>query len=118
VLYSTEPRFVPRVWGSLEIPGFEVPVGEIWWLFHEDHTSSSLCNIENGHPTTVDNLVTANELPGEFAYPVLLKTLHTADKLSVQVHPGLGGGEALQGRNMDSSDSRNRGMDDGRFEGY
>ncbi|NOQ23382.1 MAG: hypothetical protein GQ565_12155 [Candidatus Aegiribacteria sp.] len=92
MLYISEPRYVPRVWGSLAAEGFETPVGEVWWLFHEERTSSLLRNAVDGNSTTVDDLVTAGELPGEYVYPVLLKTLHTADKLSLQVHPGIGGG--------------------------
>lgn len=93
MLYISEPRYVKRVWGSLAVEGFETPVGEIWWLFHERGVSSVLRNITDGNPTTVDDLVSADELPGkEDVYPVLLKTLHTAEKLSVQVHPGIGGG--------------------------
>jgi len=92
VLYISEPRFVPRVWGSLVSPGLETPVGEIWWLFHEERTSSLLRTASGEHPTTVDDLVAADKLPGEYVYPVLLKTLHTADKLSLQVHPGISGG--------------------------
>jgi mannose-6-phosphate isomerase class I len=96
VLYISEPRYVPRVWGSLAVREFGAPVGEIWWLFHEERTSSLLQNAAGGHPTTVDDLVTADELPGEHVYPVLLKTLHTADKLSVQVHPGIEGGSLFK----------------------
>ncbi len=92
MLYISEPKYVPRVWGSLVSPGVETPVGEIWWLFHEERTSSLLRTAVDGHPATVDDLVAAGKLPGEYVYPVLLKTLHTADKLSLQVHPGIGGG--------------------------
>lgn len=92
MLYISQPRYVPRVWGSFAAPGFETPVGEIWWLFHEEGASSLLLNASDGHPATVDDLVAADELPGESVYPVLLKTLHTAERLSVQVHPGIGGG--------------------------
>ncbi|MEN8208139.1 MAG: class I mannose-6-phosphate isomerase [Candidatus Fermentibacteria bacterium] len=90
MLYISEPRYVPRVWGSLAVPGLEDPVGEIWWLCHEEFTSSLLRKAEGGEPTSVDDLVASDKLPGESVYPVLLKTLHTADKLSVQVHPGIG----------------------------
>ena len=92
MLYISQPRYVPRVWGSFAAPGLETPVGEIWWLFHEEGASSLLQNAVDGHPTTVADLVISDELPGEYVYPVLLKTLHTADRLSVQVHPGIGGG--------------------------
>lgn len=92
MLYISEPRYVPRVWGSLMADGQETPTGEVWWLFHEENTSSKLMNTSDGNSTTVDDLVSAGDLPGEKVYPVLLKTLHTAAKLSVQVHPGIDGG--------------------------
>ncbi len=92
MLYISEPRYVPRVWGSLTVAGSETPVGEIWWLYHDERASSVLRNTINGDTTTVDDLVSTDELPGKDEYPVLLKTLHTADKLSVQIHPGIGGG--------------------------
>ena len=92
MLYISEPRYVPRVWGSLAVREFETPVGEIWWLYHEEGASSLLHRAVDGHPITVDELFINDELPGKHVYPVLLKTLHTADRLSVQVHPGIGGG--------------------------
>ena len=92
MLYISEPRYVPRVWGSFAAPGLDTPVGEIWWLFHEEGASSILRNAVDGHSATVADLVITDELPGEYAYPVLLKTLYTADRLSLQVHPGIGGG--------------------------
>ena len=92
MLYISEPRYVPRVWGSFAAPRLDTSVGEIWWLFHEECASSLLRNAVDGHPTTVADLVINDELPGEYVYPVLLKTLHTADRLSLQVHPGIGGG--------------------------
>ncbi|RKZ06666.1 hypothetical protein DRQ25_13415 [Candidatus Fermentibacteria bacterium] len=92
MLYISEPRYVPRVWGSFAAPWLDTPVGEIWWLFHEEGASSLLRNAEDGHSATVADLVISDELPGKYVYPVLLKTLHTADRLSLQVHPGIGGG--------------------------
>ena len=92
MLYISEPRYVQRVWGSLTVAGLDPPVGEVWWLFHEEGASSVLRNTVDGNQTTVDDLVTADELPGKAVYPVLLKTLHTAEKLSLQVHPGIGVG--------------------------
>jgi len=92
MLYISKPQYVPRIWGSLKVAGQETPVGEIWWLYHQGGSSSRLTNTSDGSLTTVDNLFSAGKLPGENAYPVLLKTLHTAEKLSVQVHPGIDGG--------------------------
>ncbi|MCD4775326.1 MAG: class I mannose-6-phosphate isomerase [Candidatus Aegiribacteria sp.] len=92
MLYISEPRYIPRIWGSLMTAGQETPIGEIWWLFQKDGTSSKLRSTSDGDSTTVNDLVLTGELPGKEVYPVLLKTLHTADRLSVQVHPGIEGG--------------------------
>lgn len=91
MLYISQPRYVPRIWGSIVAEEQKTPVGEVWWLFHEKDISSKLSNTADGSSTSVDNLVSASELPGEEVYPILLKTLHTAAKLSVQVHPGIDG---------------------------
>ncbi len=92
MLYISKPGYIPRIWGSRMDEGHKTRIGEIWWLFHKEDTSSELQNTSDGNSTTVDELVSAGELPGENVYPVLLKTLHTAAKLSVQVHPGIEGG--------------------------
>ncbi len=93
MLFISEPRYVPRIWGSLSVPGMETRIGEVWWLFHNEDASSRLRNTSSGTLTTVTRKVSEGGLPGDKFYPVLLKTLHTADKLSVQVHPGINGGE-------------------------
>ncbi|MCK4671264.1 MAG: hypothetical protein KAT47_01895 [Candidatus Aegiribacteria sp.] len=76
------------MWGSLQNEESETPFGEIWWLFHEKDCSSVLKDPVSGTETSVDTLVASGNLPGKSVYPILLKTLHTADRLSVQVHPG------------------------------
>ncbi len=88
MLYLSKPRYLRRIWGSLQKEGSEIPVGEIWWLFHEKDCSSALTDPVSGAETSVDSLVLSENLPGKTVYPILLKTLHTADRLSVQVHPG------------------------------
>ncbi len=88
MLYLSKPEYLRRIWGSLQKEGSETPVGEIWWLFHEKDHSSVLSDPVSGNETTVDTLVSSGKLPGKIVYPILLKTLHTADRLSVQVHPG------------------------------
>ena len=89
MLYLSKPRYLRRIWGSLQKEGSETPVGEIWWLFQEKDCSSSLTDPVSGTEATVDSLVSSGNLPGKTVYPILLKTLHTADRLSVQVHPGM-----------------------------
>ncbi|MCK4505420.1 MAG: class I mannose-6-phosphate isomerase [Candidatus Aegiribacteria sp.] len=88
MLYLSKPEYLRRIWGSLQKDGSETPVGEIWWLFHEKDHSSDLSDPVSGTVTSVDTLVSSGNLPGKTVYPILLKTLHTADRLSVQVHPG------------------------------
>jgi len=88
MLYVSKPEYVHRIWGSVMAEGYEIPVGEIWWLYNSTDASSELRSTTGGDLTTVEFLVSAGELPGKNVYPVLLKTLHTAARLSLQVHPG------------------------------
>ncbi len=90
MIYEALPRKVRRIWGALS-DGEGGPVGEIYWVCHDADASSTLKAC--GGRTTVADLVEAGELPaaGGF-YPLLVKTLHPARKLSVQVHPGRAGG--------------------------
>lgn len=91
MLYRTSPLYVARVWGSLELEGRRDPIGEVWWVHDGEEGSSELMDTLGGTCRVAD-LVSAGMLPGEVSFPVLLKTLHTADRLSVQVHPGIEGG--------------------------
>ncbi|OPL19000.1 MAG: hypothetical protein AVO35_03480 [Candidatus Aegiribacteria sp. MLS_C] len=95
MLYGIRPVMKPRIWGSLHPAGFPGPVGEIWWVFHDREGSTELLSADGGS-TTVAELVERGVLPGSPEYPVLLKTLHTADRLSVQVHPGGVGGHLFK----------------------
>jgi len=92
MLYISKPRYVPRIWGSLTSPDDDIRIGEIWWIWNEGGSSSGLISMSGGDPVTLNSLLEADKLLFEGVYPVLLKTLHTADRLSVQVHPGLNGG--------------------------
>ncbi len=92
MLYIAEPKYIPRIWGSLMVSGSETPIGEIWWIYHDGKASSILRNPSKNDLTTVSDLHESGKLPGTHVYPVLLKTLHTSDRLSVQVHPGSDGG--------------------------
>lgn len=76
-----------RIWGSLKGEDGKA-VGEIWWLFHDGRGSSSLRAVDSGKVTCTADLLDEGRLPGNPFFPVLIKTLHTADRLSVQVHPG------------------------------
>lgn len=91
MIYLARPRYENRIWGSLGTGNGGVPVGEIWWIYHDAESSTPLKGAE-GRQSTVHDLVCRGRLPGVEKYPVLLKTLHTADRLSVQVHPGATGG--------------------------
>ncbi|MFO8183479.1 MAG: type I phosphomannose isomerase catalytic subunit [Candidatus Aegiribacteria sp.] len=93
MLFLTEPLYVPRVWGSIPRRDGDLPAGEIWWVFHRGDDSAVLKDPSGSERTTVERLVSSGRLPGGSSYPVLLKTLHTADRLSVQVHPGATGGD-------------------------
>lgn len=93
MLFLTEPLYVPRVWGSIPRGDGDIPAGEIWWVYHMGDDSAMLKDSAGSEITTVAHLVFSGRLPGGNSYPVLLKTLHTADRLSVQVHPGATGGE-------------------------
>ena len=92
MLYISEPVYIHRIWGSRMTKEHETPIGEIWWLFQNEDASSKLRSTSDGNMTTVNDLVSTGELPCKKVYPVLLKTLHTAARLSVQVHPGIEGG--------------------------
>lgn len=93
MLFLTEPLYVPRVWGSIPREDGDLPAGEIWWVYHMGDDSAALTDPAGSERTTVARLVFSGRLPGGGSYPVLLKTLHTARRLSVQVHPGATGGE-------------------------
>ncbi len=92
MIYVSLPEKRARIWGSLPGPDGSTPVGEIWWIHHGEDGASSSLEGEDGTRTTVADLVMSGRLPGGRRYPLLLKTLHTADELSVQVHPGMNGG--------------------------
>lgn len=78
MIYECIPEQVERIWGSLppERTGGE-PVGEIWWF----HPGTEL--ISPGG----DRVKASSFFRGK-PFPVILKTLHAARDLSVQVHPG------------------------------
>ena len=92
MLYLALPRYVERVWGSLKRSELTSPAGEVWWVYHDDSGSTELRDPFEGSSTSVADLVESKNLQGHPVYPLLVKTLHTADRLSVQVHPGLSGG--------------------------
>jgi mannose-6-phosphate isomerase class I len=78
MIYRCIPRRVSRIWGSLppDTPGGE-PTGEVWWFFEETILKNS-----RGEETRADRFFTKN------SFPLIIKTLHAACNLSVQVHPG------------------------------
>lgn len=91
MIYETVPTTARRIWGALR-DGDGRPVGEMYWLSHDEGGSSSLVD-RRGGTASVGGLVRAGLLPArDSVYPLLVKTLHPARELSVQVHPGLNGG--------------------------
>lgn len=80
MIYRCVPRSVERVWGSL--PG---SVGEVWWVYDDPGGSSGLEPVSGGGRTELASIWPDSR------FPILVKTLHTAQDLSVQVHPGFGG---------------------------
>jgi mannose-6-phosphate isomerase class I len=81
---------VPRVWGGLPGPSGE-PVGELWWIHHDGGGSTRLTGPDGSPTGSIAGLVSSGRLRGNPFFPLLVKTLHTADRLSVQVHPGVSG---------------------------
>jgi mannose-6-phosphate isomerase len=82
--FGLKPWFSERVWGKRDLKpwfaetGTQELVGEAW-------LTGPLCAVENG-PFAGQTLASVGEkLGGEF--PLLVKILFPADKLSVQVHP-------------------------------
>ncbi|MBD3369521.1 hypothetical protein GF402_04070 [Candidatus Fermentibacteria bacterium] len=91
LIYSARPLWVDRMWGSLRRG--DKTVGELWWVYQDGEGSASLRS-STGETTTVNALVEDGLLPEMGGrYPLLVKTLHTARRLSVQVHPGKDGGD-------------------------
>ncbi len=78
MIYKCLPAKVNRIWGSLppEKKGGE-PVGEIWWFSGETILESS-----DGRHRAAADFFPLN------SFPLIIKTLHAATDLSVQVHPG------------------------------
>lgn len=92
MILSAVPRKVERVWGSLDSGG-ACPVGEVWWLYDCPDGSSMLLDAATARPAgTLAELAGRSRGSGPARFPLLVKTLHTADRLSVQVHPGAFGG--------------------------
>jgi mannose-6-phosphate isomerase len=83
VVLKAVPKPVERIWGGLR--GEDGPVGELWWLYDDETGSTALESPGGGEA------VSLRSLSGR-RFPVLVKTLHTSMLLSVQVHPGAGGG--------------------------
>lgn len=78
MIYQCLPQKVSRIWGSLppEKAG-EEPIGEMWWFFSE-----TVLRSDRG------DLAQASEFFPLNSFPLIIKTLHAARDLSVQVHPG------------------------------
>jgi hypothetical protein len=88
VILRCIPTPVERIWGSLPGPG-GMPVGEIWWLAGTMKCDTALADLQDGSEAgTVSSLASAGRLPRRGAYPLVVKTLHTSQRLSIQVHPG------------------------------
>lgn len=81
MIYECIPQMVERIWGSLppEQAGHD-PVGEVWWFFED----TVLVNRSGEHRS-------AQEFFFPDSVPLIVKTLHAARDLSIQVHPGKDG---------------------------
>jgi mannose-6-phosphate isomerase len=90
MLYRAEPMQVPRVWGSLR-SGTGERIGELWWVYDGSSGSTPLYPVTGGKACTLSDLAADGDPSVNGSFPLLVKTLHTADRLSVQVHPGSGG---------------------------
>ncbi|MCD4706380.1 MAG: class I mannose-6-phosphate isomerase [Candidatus Sabulitectum sp.] len=78
MIYKCLPQTVSRIWGSLPPEQIgEEPGGEIWWFF-----SDTILENDRG-----DNCGACEFFPAD-SFPLIIKTLHAARDLSVQVHPG------------------------------
>jgi mannose-6-phosphate isomerase len=94
--FRLKPWFSARPWGRKSLEpwysasqvGRSEPVGEAWLTGPESlietgpHSGQTLSSVAASHAT---QLLGANTTPAEF--PLLVKLLFPADKLSVQVHP-------------------------------
>ncbi len=78
MIYECIPEHVERIWGSLPpVRTGGEPVGEIWWF----HPGTEMKSPQG-------EMVKAASFFQGVPFPVILKTLHAARDLSVQVHPG------------------------------
>ncbi|GEM_PF-1807363 len=86
MIYRCLPERVSRIWGSLppEREGGE-PTGEIWWF-----SSETVLVADNGVSSKAKEFFPGNSVP------IVVKTLHAARNLSVQVHPGCDGTEPVK----------------------
>ncbi len=94
-IFALQPKFVERVWGRRDLtPWYEhqssAPVGEAW-LTGDDcvvtggtHAGRTLAQMVAEFGGT---LVAPEGTPGAGRFPLLVKMLFPAEKLSVQVHP-------------------------------
>ena len=91
MLYQAVPLEVERIWGALRNEkGF--PVGEIWYIYHNAENSSRIISVSDNSDTSIADLIRKKRLPSRNNFfPLLIKTLHTSEVLSVQVHPGAHG---------------------------
>lgn len=85
-----DPLPFPKVWGGRRFPDPRGPVGEVWLASGLAEAPSPL---SGGRGLTLDRAYAAapeayRGSPGpDPAFPLLLKAIDTADRLSVQVHP-------------------------------
>jgi len=92
MLFLCRPEYKERIWGSLSFESLRDPVGEVWWLYRNEEGSTSLLRLKGTGDSSLEALVNEGYLPDDPFWPVMIKTLHTSDRLSVQVHPGIRGG--------------------------
>ncbi len=93
--FELRPIFRERVWGRKRLLPFfpelsfrstEQPIGEAWFTFEENLTSSGISfgAVLKQHPQLLGSAADPNH-PG--VCPLLVKLIFTSERLSVQVHP-------------------------------
>ncbi len=92
--FCVQPRFVPRLWGVRELGEIyrgrkqeAEPIGETWLTANDCAAGAEGESLQQVLSRDRDQLMGLPRYAGD-DFPVLVKFLFPADRLSVQVHPG------------------------------